>query len=65
MEDKKDDRTIEEMFKVYTLEEIAELLNVTRRTMYNYIKSGRLKAVKIGSIWRVSEDNLKKFIDGE
>ena len=34
--------------EVYTLAEIEELLQVTRRTLYNWIKSGKLKAFRIG-----------------
>lgn len=49
--------------QTYTLEEVSEVLKVTRRTIYNYIKSGNLKAVKMGKYWRVSEDNLKEFIE--
>ena len=48
--------------KVYTLEEVAEILQLTRRTLYTYIKNGQLKAVKIGKYWRVSEETLQQFI---
>lgn len=49
--------------KVYTIEEIAEMLHVTRRTVYSYVKSGKLKAVKIGKYWRITEENLKTFFE--
>ena len=48
--------------KVYTLDEVADILKVTKRTLYNYIDAGKLKAVKVGQYWRVSEANLKAFI---
>ena len=48
--------------KVYTLDEVADIMQVTKRTLYNYIKAGTLKAVKVGKYWRVSEDNLQAFI---
>lgn len=48
--------------KLYTLDEIADTLKVTRRTLYTYIKEGKLNAVKIGRSWRVSEEALKDFI---
>ena len=51
-----------EDIKVYTLEQVSEILIVTKRTLYNYIKAGKLNAVKIGKYWRVTEDNLKDFI---
>ena len=47
----------------YTLEEVSDILKVTRRTIYNYIKNGDLKAVKMGKYWRVSETNLQDFIE--
>lgn len=48
--------------KVYTLDEVSEIMKLTKRTLYNYIKSGTLKAVKMGKYWRVSEENLRDFI---
>lgn len=50
---------------LYTLTELERVLGVTHRTLQSYVKDGRLKAVKIGGKWKVSEDNLKKFINGE
>ena len=48
--------------KVFTLDEVADILKVTKRTLYNYIKAGKLPAVKIGKYWRVSEESLQAFI---
>lgn len=48
--------------KVYTLDEVADILKVTKRTLYNYVKAGKLPAVKIGKYWRVSEESLQTFI---
>lgn len=50
------------MTKMYTLEEIADMLKVTRRTLYTYVKSGKLKAVKLERFWRVSEEALQDFL---
>lgn len=59
-------RTAElEELKVYTLTEIEPILGVTHRTLLSYIKDGRLKGVKIGGKWKVSGENLRKFINGE
>jgi excisionase family DNA binding protein len=55
--------------KVYTGEEVAQILNVTLTTVKKYIKAGKLIAAstrgdsKKGAI-RVSEENLKKFLNG-
>ena len=48
--------------KVYTIEEVVDLLHVTRRSVYTYIKEGKLKAVKIGKYWRVTQENLEDFL---
>lgn len=49
--------------KVYTLEEVQEILKVTRRTLYSYIKSGKLKAVKVGRYWRVPAKALQEVVE--
>lgn len=53
-----------EKFKLYTLTEIEPLIGVTHRTLLEYVKSGKLKARKVGGKWKVSEDNLKEFVNG-
>lgn len=51
-----------EEIRVYTLNEVRDILKVTQRTIYNYIKGGKLKAVKIGKYWRVSHEDLQEFV---
>lgn len=53
------------LMKVYTVEEIASILKVSTFTVRNYIKDGKLIAIKTGGAIRVSEDNLKAFIEGK
>lgn len=48
--------------KTYTLNEVAAILHITTRTLYSYIKDGKIKAVKIGRSWRVTEDALNKLL---
>ena len=48
--------------KVYTLDEVADILKLTKRTLYTYIDEGKLKAVKMGKYWRVSDEALREFI---
>lgn len=49
--------------KIYTTKEVAKILNVTVRTIYNYIDSGDLKAVKLGRYWRIKEEELIKYVE--
>ncbi len=49
--------------KLYTTEEVQNILRVTKRTLYNYIKADQIKAVKIGKRWRISEEALREFTE--
>lgn len=49
----------------YSLTELEGVVGVSHRTLMRYVKDGKLKAVKIGGKWRVSEANLKAFLNGE
>jgi len=50
------------MGKFLTTKEVAEFLRVSERSIFRYIHSGKLKAVKIG-YWRIDEKDLKEFIE--
>lgn len=48
--------------EMYTLKEVEDILKVSQRSLYRYIKSGQLKAVKFGKAWRVSREDLEAFL---
>lgn len=51
------------MDKVYTVDEVAKILKVTRKTVYSYINNGYLKATKISPRkWRITENAIKEMI---
>lgn len=52
-----------ENIRLYTLTELESILGVTHRTLQTYIKDGRLKGAKIGGKWKVTEEELKAFIE--
>lgn len=52
-----------EEMKFYRVEEIAEMLFVTKQTVYKYITDGKLEAVKVGNKLLISEESLRKFLD--
>ena len=49
------------MDKLLTLKETAKILRVSERTIMCYLKSGKLKASKVGQ-WRIKESDLEKFL---
>ena len=46
----------------YTLPEIGEELDLTVFTLRSYIKSGKLKAIKLGRAYQIEESVLKDFL---
>ena len=50
-----------EIGRVYTTQEVAELLKVTPRTVQDWIKSGKLPAMRYGRVLRIRADDLAKF----
>lgn len=53
------------MLKFYTLEQIAKLLKVHRTYVSRLIVEGKLKSLKIGRSYRISEGGLFEFLGGE
>lgn len=57
--------------KLYDLAEVAEKLGVAERTVLYYLANGkygrgiqRLYGQKIGKRWYISEDNIRRFLEG-
>jgi len=48
--------------KLLTIEEVAEILRVSSRSVNRYIESGRLKASKLG-VWRIKQSDLDRFLE--
>ena len=48
--------------KLYSLQEGADLLGVTRGTITKYISEGRITATLIGGKKYLSEENIKSFL---
>ena len=48
--------------KLYTILEAGDILKVTPRTVYNYVRAGQLETTKIGREHRITEEALRDFI---
>jgi len=46
---------------MYSVEQVAELLGLHVRTVRNYIRNGRLKAVRIGKQYRIARADLAEL----
>lgn len=51
--------------KCYTIEETAEILKLSISTVRAYIKSGKIKAARIGTRWRITEAEIDRLLEVE
>ena len=49
--------------QLFTAQEVAEMLQLNVLTIYSYIKNKVLLAVKIGRNYRITKNDLNKFIE--
>ncbi len=47
----------------FTVNEVAELLRVSKLTVWRYINAGSLPAYKIGRDWRIKKSEFDAFIE--
>ena len=52
----------EQTVKLLTIEEVADILRVSTRSVNRYIESKKLKASKIG-VWRIQQSDLNHFLE--
>ena len=49
--------------KIFTVDEVAQILDMHPRTIRRYIKDGNLAAHKLGGQWRIHEEDLIRVMD--
>ena len=49
--------------RLYTLQQVADLLNVSRSTVRRAVNSGELRAVQFGRGWQVRPAGLQAYVD--
>ena len=47
--------------RFYSVQQIADKLNIHFRTVYNLIYSGQLPSIRVGRVHRISQDHLNAF----
>ena len=50
-------------FKYYTIDEINKMTHLSKDSIRKLIRSGKLKGVKFGVRYLISERDLKEYID--
>lgn len=52
------------MYKCYSVTHVAEMLDVTKQIVYQWIKDGKLETVKVaGHTTRITQSSLDRFFD--
>ena len=50
--------------KVYTPEQVAEILQLSKNTVYELINRGEIVAKKVGKLYRIPQSSLSFFFTG-
>ncbi len=49
----------------FTTDQLVDILDLSILTVRKYLKEGKIKAVKIGQRWYISNKNLDSFLKGK
>lgn len=47
---------------ILTLKELQELLHIGKNTALRLVQSGEIEAFRVGKQWRVSKENVAKYV---
>ena len=63
METSKGDEVVvpEEGNKLFDLHQAGRVLGLSKTAVYNHIKRGQIKAVRLGNLWRVGAEELRRI----
>ncbi len=50
--------------KLLTIEDAAKALIVKPETLRGWLRTGKIKGVKVGRLWRIRESDLEAFLKG-
>ena len=48
--------------KLLTPEQVAESLQISKITVMTYLRTGKIKGIKVGRLWRIQECDLRDFL---
>jgi len=48
--------------QAYTVEQVAKMLHIGRDKVYQLLRTGQLRSIKIGKLRRITEEQLADFI---
>lgn len=51
--------------KFYTTQEVADMLKQHEETIRRKLRTGELKGVNLGGRWRITQEELMKYLEGK
>ena len=51
------------IYYIYTVEEVAKLFKVSKRTIYNWIYLKKLKVIKVGREYRIKKQEVERILN--
>lgn len=56
---------MEQFGKIMTIEEVADYLRVKKRTVYDWVKKGKIPAMKTVGLWRFRKDRIDHWLEND
>jgi len=53
------------MSETYTVAEVAEILEVSKSTVYSLVRSGELSSKKVGGRFRITADDIYQYLTAQ
>ena len=47
---------------ILSVEELCEILSIGRNTAYRLLKSGEIKAIRIGKVYKIPKDSVRRYL---
>lgn len=51
--------------RLYNVDEAAERLSVKPSTLRDWLRAGKVKAIKLGNSWKITDTELRRVINNE
>lgn len=55
-------KQVERSGNVYTVNEVADAIRVNTATIFRALAKGKIKGVKFGNVWRISEEEVQRIL---
>lgn len=52
-----------EAIKVFTVEDLTRILGIGKNSAYDLVRSGTIRSVKVGRVYRIPKAALEEYLD--